>query len=251
MGRGTREQLPIYEAIQTLQDWYPEDGVKSRLPPPRWGLFKDPRSRAYLLLGRVSFSILSTLLITSQYWLYTFSLPIGLLFHFCFPQKYDFPPLLRRSQFRDVTLAVGLPLTMMLHKYTPRRSLRLLWDIFWCHYFIFGSSGEENSRFFNHELFLAWKNYLASKSAKEPAEIPFFIIAFDNELIENVYCSEEWSDKEFLEHILGVYRFFKLERGLLSSLSLQRLGRIEVAEVSLPFSPTPIDCWDCLYCLRS
>lgn len=252
MGLGNHKQLPIYNAIDSLQTRYPENDVKRRLPPPRWILFKSPGFRAYLVSGRVIFSCLSILLLILHYYLYPVWLPAGFLLQLCFQNRYDFLPRLRRSHFRDAALAVGLPLTLFVHKYIPRRFLRLLWDIFWCHYFILGSGGEENSQFFVHDLFWAWKFYLASLSAQNPFEIPFLIIAFDDELIADVPCLKTWDDNEFLEHMLGVYTFLKLERGLLSSLSLQRLGRIEVAEVSMPNSPLMLpDRWDCLYCLRT
>lgn len=252
MGVGNYKQLPIFNASDTLRARYPEHDIKSHLLPPRWGLFKSPGFRAYLVFGRVSFGFFSILVLILQYCLYPVWLPIGLILRLCFPDRYDFLPRLRRSHFRDVALAVGLPLTIFLHKYTPRRLLRLLWDIFWCHYFIFGSGGEENSQFFVHDLFWVWTPYLEFLSPPNSAQIPFFIIAFDDELIADIPCLKTWDDKEFLEHVLGVYTFLKLERGLLSSLSLQRLGRIEVAEVSLPSSTlmSPHRC-DCVYCIRT
>lgn len=253
MGLGNHKQFPLFIASDTLQTQYPrKNDIKSRLPPPRWGLFKNPGSRAYLVVGRVSFGFLSILLLILQHCLYPVWLPMGLILRLCFPEKYDFLPLLRRSHFRDMALAVGLPVTIFLHKYTPRRLLRLLWDIFWCHYFIFGSGGEENSQFFVYDLFWAWRSYLASLSAQSSVDIPFFIIAFDDELVADVPCLQGWDDREFLEHMLGVYTFLKLERGLLSSLSLQRLGRIEVAEVSPPNSLLILPhLRDCLCGLRT
>lgn len=237
MGLGNYKQFPIFNASDTLETRYrKQNEIKSRLPPPRWGLFKSPGSRAYLVFGRVSFAFLSIFLLNLQHFLYLLWLPLGTILQLCFPGKYNFLLWLRRSHFRDVALAVGLPLTMFLHKYAPPRLLRLLWDIFWCHYFIFGSGGEENSQFFVHDLFWVWRSYLESSSAGSSIEAPFFIIAFDDELIADVPCLKVWDDREFMEHVLGVYIFLKLERGLLSSLSLQRLGRIEVTEVSLPNS---------------